>query len=75
MRGSLVHDALYQLIRLQQIPLHYKNYADLLLKKICLEDGMTGFQANCVYLGVKYFGGASAKPASEKPDQIFCVPT
>jgi hypothetical protein len=75
MRGSLIHDTLYQLIRLEHIPFHYKNYADLLLKKICLEDGMPGFRANCVYQSVKYFGGASAKPGSEKPDHIFCVPT
>ena len=74
MRGSLVHDALYQLIRLEKIPFHYKNYADLLLKKNCLEDGMSHLRANCVYQVVKYFGGASAKPGSEKPDQIFCTP-
>jgi hypothetical protein len=36
MRGALVHDALYQLIRLKKIPFRYKGYADLLLKKICL---------------------------------------
>jgi hypothetical protein len=74
LRGSLVHDALYQLIRLEQIPFHYKNYADLLLKKICLEDGMSGFMASCVYQSVKYFGGASARPGSEKPDRIYRVP-
>jgi len=60
MRGSLVHDALYQLIRIKEIPPHYKAYADLLLKKICLEDGMSNFRANYVYQAVKLFGGASA---------------
>jgi hypothetical protein len=74
MRGSLVHDALYQLIRIEEIPYHYKEYADLLLKKICLEDGMSNFRANYVYLSVKLFGGASAKPGSEKPDKRICVP-
>jgi hypothetical protein len=74
MRGSIVHDALYQLIRIEKIPPHYKEYADLLLKKICLEDGMSSFRANYVYQAVKLFGGASAKPGSEKPDKIICVP-
>jgi hypothetical protein len=74
MRGSLVHDALYQLIRIKKIPYRYKEYADLLLKKICLEDGMSNFRANYVYQAVKFFGGASAKPGSEKPDKIICVP-
>ena len=74
MRGSLVHDALYQLIRLEKLPVRYKEYADLLLKKICLEDGMSNFRANYVYIAVKLFGGSSAKPGSEKPDKIICVP-
>lgn len=74
MRGSLVHDAMYQLIRIKEIPPHYKAYADLILKKICLEDGMSNFRANYVYQAVKLFGGASAKPDSEKPDQKICVP-
>jgi hypothetical protein len=74
MRGSLVHDALYQLIRLQKLPYAYKRYADLLLQKHCLEDGMSKFRSGYVYLAVKFFGGAAAKPGSEKPDVITCVP-
>ena len=75
MRGSLVHDALYQLIRREVLPPRYKAYADLLLKRICLEDGMSNFRAAYVYQAVKLFGGASAKPGSEKPERIICVPT
>ena len=74
MRGSLIHDALYQLMRLEELPLRYRKYADLLLKKICLEDGMSPFRANYVYLAVRIFGGSSAAPGSEKPDEIICVP-
>lgn len=74
MRSSLVHDALYQLIRMEIIPFSYKDYADRLLKKICKKDGMSCFRAWYVYLAVKYFGGSSAKPCSEKPDKIICVP-
>jgi hypothetical protein len=74
MRGSLVHDALYQLIRIQGIPPAYKEYADLLLKKNCLEDGMSKFRASYVFHAVRLFGGPSAKPGSDKPDRIICVP-
>ena len=74
MRGSLVHDALYQLIRLEAMPYDYKDYADLLLKKICLEDGMSTFRAGYVYFAVKHFGGASARPGSQQPEIHFCVP-
>lgn len=74
MRGSLVHDALYQLLRLDKLPSPYKAFADLLLKKICLEDGMCKYRAAYVYLTVRLFGGAAARPGSEKPDKKYCVP-
>lgn len=74
MRGSLVHDALYQLIRLRKLPYRYKAIADLLLKKHCLEDGMSRFRSAYVYWAVKYFGGAAAKPGTDKADVIICVP-
>ena len=32
MRGSLVHDAIYQLIRMKELPYGYRKYADLILK-------------------------------------------
>jgi hypothetical protein len=74
MRGSLVHDVLYQLIRLKEIPPRYREYADLMLKKISLEDGMSSFRAGYVYQTVRLFAGESAKPGSQKPDKIICVP-
>ena len=74
MRGSLVHDTLYQLIRLQKLPYAYKEYADLLLQKHCLEDGMSKFRSSYVYWAVKLFGGAAAKPGTDQPDEITCVP-
>lgn len=74
MRGSLVHDAVYQLIRMKALAYHYKAYADLLLKKICLEDGMSAFRAGYVYLAVKFFGGAAAMPGSEPPIEKIFVP-
>ena len=40
MRGALVHDALYQLMRLGLIPESCRPLADNELHNICLEDGM-----------------------------------
>ena len=74
MRGSLVHDALYQLIREKAIPYSFKDYTDQLLKKICREDGMSRFRAWYVYQAVKWFGHKGAKPGSGKPDKIICAP-
>lgn len=62
MRGSLVHDALYQLIREEKIDKKYKEYADKLLHDICLEDGMSKFRAWYVYWAVKLFGTAKKNP-------------
>jgi len=45
MRASLVHDALYQLIRLGQIPFSEVTKADDLFYRILREDGMSRFRA------------------------------
>lgn len=74
MRGSLVHDALYQLIRMNQIPHSFKDQADKLLRKDCIQDGMSKFRAWYVYLAVKYFSGNAAKPGSQKPDKLYYAP-
>ena len=65
MRGSLVHDALYQLIRLGKLPLETKQVADELLHAMCLEDGMSRIRASWVLLGVRLGGGASRLPKAE----------
>ena len=65
MRGSLVHDALYQLIRLGKLPFETKQIADELLHAMCLEDGMSCSRASWVLLGVRLGGGASLLPEAE----------
>lgn len=65
MRASLVHDALYQLIREGRLDKSYKGYADNLMHQICLEDGMSRIRAWYVYLGVKWGGGKSIKAKSK----------
>ncbi|MBI9097549.1 MAG: DUF1353 domain-containing protein [Spirochaetaceae bacterium] len=56
MRATLVHDALYQLMRLEELPRSYRRKADLLFKKIALEDGVSLFSANLAFWGVRQFG-------------------
>lgn len=60
MRGSLIHDALYQLLCEEIVlrrELHEaRKYADQLLRAICIEDGMSSFRAWYVYWAVRYFG-------------------
>ncbi len=62
MRGSLVHDALYQLIREGIIEQKQRDIADKILHQICKDDGMSSIRAWWVYKAVKLFGGSSAKP-------------
>ncbi len=72
MRGSLVHDATYQLIRDGHIDSAYREKADETLRRMCLEDGMWKARAWWVYHAVRKFGGPSADPAKASPD--LCAP-
>ena len=62
MRGSLVHDALYQLLRQGHLVPDWRAYADDLLKRICLEDGMCSLRAWYVHRGVSSHAGFAADP-------------
>lgn len=66
MRGSLFHDAGYQLIRMGLLPIEYKRQIDDLLKRICLEDGMSLFRAWYVHRSVVMFGGGSCLPNTQR---------
>lgn len=71
MRGSLVHDALYQLMRegslVSSEAVDYRLQADKLLQQMCIEDGMSKIRAQWVYLGVRLGGEPAADPKSKKP--------
>jgi hypothetical protein len=67
MRGSLVHDALYQLMRMEMIPEACRIYADQLLHDICVEDGMWSIRANVWEKMVNWFAAGCAKAGTEKP--------
>jgi hypothetical protein len=66
MRGSLVHDVLYQAIRDGQILEGYRGKADKILRDICLADGMSKFRAWYVYRSVRQFGQQANKRAKKK---------
>ena len=60
-RGTLVHDALYQLMREGHLPQSARQQADEMLRIICLEDGMSKFWANLFYSTVRKHGAKAAQ--------------
>lgn len=62
MRGSLIHDALYQLMREEVLPQSARERADEILRDVCIEDGMSRFRAWYVYKAVRLCGASSARP-------------
>ena len=69
-RASLVHDALYQLMRNKQLSAkEHKDRADKLFKKICIEDGVPKISAQVYYLGLKLGGKPSTEPKNKKKVQ------
>jgi len=69
-RGSLVHDALYQLIRLGKIEKKYKEYADQVLHDLCVEDGMYKWRADYWQWAVLKFGTGSTRPSAEPREEV-----
>ena len=67
MRGSLVHDVLYQLMREGSLPRTARKYADELLRQMCLEDGMSWVRAWWVYRGVRMFAAKASLPSNSRP--------
>jgi hypothetical protein len=70
MRGSLVHDALYQLMRDKLVEQKRRKPADVMLWLMCQKDGMSKTRADYVYHAVRAFGGRAAKPP-KKPKKVI----
>ena len=62
MIGSLVHDALYQLMREGFLPQSCRLDADMILRDLCLKSGMCRLRACWVFCAVRMFGASSARP-------------
>ncbi len=65
MRGSLVHDCLYQLLRETDFGApethdRRRKMVDEILYKICIEDGMWRWRAKWILAAVRKAGGAAA---------------
>lgn len=72
MRGSLAHDAKYQLMRLRLIGPECRKVADEELRADCLEDGMNRTRADLWEIGVEDFAASAADPKNAKP--VFVAP-
>jgi hypothetical protein len=64
MRGALVHDALYQLIREHGLDSDYKSTADKIMRHFCLKDGMNPVRAWTTWLGLRLSSKNSVRPES-----------
>ena len=65
MRGSLVHDALYQLIREGFLPMEARETADNMLEQLCIEDGMWRWRAKAWRWAVSTFAKNAAEWKNE----------
>jgi len=72
LRGSLGHDAFYQLLRNELLELRWRSAIDKYLRQCCLEDKMTKARAAWVYKGVKDFAAFAADPKNIK--KVYEVP-
>lgn len=71
MRASLIHDALYQLMRYRKLTAKaHKIKADKLFRKICIEDGISRMTAHIYYLGLRLGGKPATDPKNKKKIHI-----
>ena len=70
MRGSLIHDALYQLLREGYLCADERKLADRELYTACRADGMSYVRAQYTYRAVRWFGADSANPENKRIVQV-----
>lgn len=67
MRASIVHDALYQLMRHGELSTRtHRRAADKLFQEICKEDGVSNFRASAYYKALRSYGKPAASPQNKK---------
>lgn len=67
MRGALVHDGFYDLLRQELISHNERCKVDDLLHDICEEDGMWKWRADLWFIAVRKFGITAADPEHSHP--------
>lgn len=73
MRPSLVHDALYQLMRMGLLDTRkYRKLADALYRDMLIENGVPKVRADIEYVALRKFGGKAASPKNVK--KIYRAP-
>ncbi len=65
-RATLVHDALYQLMREGLLDIKHRKAADKLMYDILVEDGIWRIEASIWYRAVRIFSAKYAKPKKLK---------
>jgi hypothetical protein len=71
MRGSLIHDALYQLIAEGYLSTKLRIAADQILRDVCQDDGMNPIRATYVYWAVRWFGGFHMQLRNHKRSKVY----
>ncbi len=70
LRASLVHDALYQLMRLEELKSRtHRKAADEEFKRICKKDGVSKYWASVWFKGLRKLGGPAASPKNKRKIQ------
>lgn len=70
MRGGLVHDAIYQLMRMGDLPQAYRTHADKELYRLCREDGMSWIRARLWYRFVRRLAGFASATKNVKKIEV-----
>ena len=67
LRASLIHDALYQLMRNSELNTRtHRKAADLIFKNECKKDGVSKYWASIYYRGLRKFGKPAASPENKR---------
>ncbi len=67
LRASLVHDALYQLMRHEHLKSRtHRKTADEEFRRICKKDGVSNLRASIYYKALRRFGKPAASPENKK---------
>ena len=73
LKASLVHDALYQLMREARLDhLIYREWSDRLFMEMCRKGGVMDAIAGLYFKGLSWFGAKNAKPRENATPPTIC---